>query len=197
MEFKISIKHSVEFNWNANSSLSSVQLKVLSFYHHRKFTTCEFYFPITLLYSRLFSLLLTVLPSPSFILSSSFSFPSSFPLKIFFSRSAIIARFNVNIYQLPGSLFPCVPYRTRSPSHTRVDRDRRAIQLSIFRVTTVLTDHVNDTLASVHRRRLFRLGNSLQPPVGRIGRGISMSQGRSRSIDRSFEIQRLSWRGIF
>lgn len=91
-----------------------------------------------------------------------------------------------------------------SPHTPCVDRDRRAIQLSIFRVTTVLTDHVNDTLSSRIAGGPSALGirSNLQPPVGRMACGISMSHGRSQ-IDRSIfrychpEESRLSRREIF
>lgn len=148
-------------------------------------------FSLLILYSRLYSIInrtfIPLLPRASLFHPVSpartrFSFrdpPLSLGLTSIFT-SFQDPYFPVSRIESPGS-----------PPHSPcVDRDRRAIQLSIFRVTTVLTDHVNDTLSSCIAGGPSASGirSNLQPPVGRMARGISMSHGRSwidRSIFRS------------
>lgn len=93
-----------------------------------------------------------------------------------FPRPAIIARFNVNIYQLSGSLFPYVPRRPSFPPDPPYSSRWKSYSAPFHaircfprwtRVTTILTPHVNDILASVKRWRHFRRRNLFQPPLQR------------------------------
>lgn len=104
---------------------------------------------LLLLYIRLFSILLTVLSSlPSRPRASLFHPVSPARTRFSFRDPPLSLGLTSIFTNFQDPYFPVSRIERIFPHTLCVDRDRRAIQFSIFRVTTVLTDHVNDTLSS-------------------------------------------------